>query len=73
MNSFGSDGRVVRLHQIEEIAPDVRKRLFLAVWTKSGLCGLGPYVSTIDSSGHDRSEEVCVSCGERSLRRHRHR
>jgi hypothetical protein len=49
------------------------KRLFLAVWTKSGLCGLVPYVSTIDSSGHDRSEEVCVSCGKRSLRRHRHR
>jgi hypothetical protein len=24
LNSFGGDGRVVRLHQIEEVAPDVR-------------------------------------------------
>ena len=29
-------------------------------------------MSTINSSEHDPSEEVCVSCGERSLRRHRH-
>jgi hypothetical protein len=25
------------------------------------LCWMGPYVPTIDSSGHDRSEDVCVS------------
>lgn len=39
-----------------------RKRHFLAVWTMDRiLCWIGPYVPTINLSGHDRSQEVCVS------------
>lgn len=42
-----------------------RKRRFLTVWTMGGvLWWIGPYVSTINSSGHDRSQEVCLQpCG----------
>jgi len=39
-----------------------RKRCFLTVWTMGGvLWWIGPYVSTINSSGHDRPYEVCDS------------
>ena len=39
-----------------------RKRDVLAVWTMGGVsCVIGQFVSMIDSSGHDRSHEVCTS------------
>jgi hypothetical protein len=44
-----------------------RKRGILVILTLVRvLCGIGPYVSAIDSSGHDWSQEVCFS-GLRSV------